>query len=195
MQGMTKTSERLKYWLDIARNKLHLDPRILSFIATNPNYLYMPESGSSVFPTPRSWELLSKALPFTENLSDETKLYQYASCVGLEAGSKFKMYIDYILKMPSAEDILDGKVKFEEISKQYASLHVLSAYVKDDKTLTKVVRFIKEEYGDELLYLFALINFKNKEIAQLYKKMIQNNKNADIIQTFGKIAKEMMVNQ
>jgi hypothetical protein len=192
MQNLTKTSKRLKYWLDIARNKLHLDERIISFIATNPSYLYMPETGSSVFPTPRSWEILSKTLPATENMSDEGKLFHYASCVGLEAGSKFKMYIDYILKMPSAEEILDKKIQFEEISKQYASLHVLSSYVKDEKTFTRVVKFIKENYGNELLTLFILMNFKNKEMIKIYNKAIQNSKNADLIKTLGGIAKNMM---
>ena len=195
MQEMTKNSERLKYWLDIARNKLCLDARVISFIATNPNYLYMPETGSSVFPTPRSWELLSKSLAFSENMSDETKLYQYSSCVGLEAASKFKMYVDYIMKMPNAESILNKDVQFEEISRQYASLHVLSGYVKDEKTLTKVVKFIKDNYGDELLYLFGLMNFGNKDFRQFYKKMIQNNKEATLIQTFGKMAKGLMASQ
>lgn len=195
MQGMTKNSQRLKYWLDIARNKLNLDHRVISFIATNPNYLYMPETGSSVFPTPRSWELLSKSLIFTEKMSDETKLYQYASCVGLEAASKFKMYVDYILKMPTAEKILDKEVQFEEINKQYASLHVLSGYVKDEKSLIRVVKFIKNNYGDELLYLFGLMNFGNKDFKGFYKKMIQNNKEASLIQVFAKMAKGMMAVQ
>ena len=189
MSNITKNSDRLKYWLDIARNKLKLDQRVISFIATNPTYLYMPETGSSVFPTPRSWEILSKSLPYTEKMSDETKLFQYASCVGLEASSKFKMYIDYILSMPSAENILSKKAQFEEVSKQYASLHVLSGYVHDDKTLTKVVKFIKENYGDELLYLFSLMNFGNKDFKEYYKKIIQNNKEADLIQAFAKMAK------
>lgn len=195
MKNMTKNSGRLKYWLDIARNKLHLDERIISFIATNPNYLYMPETGSSVFPTPRSWEVLSKSMSYIENMSDETKLYQYSSCVGLEAGSKFKMYVDYILKMPSADDILNKTIQFEEVSKQYASLHVLSGYVKDEKTLTKVIKFIKNNYGDELLYLFGLMNFGNKDFKEFYKKIIQNNKEASLIETFGKMAKGLMAIQ
>ncbi len=193
MENITKNSKRLMYWLDVARNKLHIDNRIISFIATNPNYLYMPESGSSVFPTPRSWEILSKTLPATEKMSEEGKLFHYASCVGLEAASKFKMYIDYILKMPSAEDILNKKIIFEEVSKQYASLYVLSGYVKDEKSFTKVVKFIKENYGDELLTIFILMNFKNKEMSKIYSKIIQGSKNADIIKILGNIAKNMIV--
>ena len=193
MENITKNSKRLMYWLDVARNKLHIDNRIISFIATNPNYLYMPESGSSVFPTPRSWEILSKTLPATEKMSEEGKLFHYASCVGLEAASKFKMYIDYILKMPSAEDILNKKIIFDEVSKQYASLYVLSGYVKDEKSFTKVVKFIKENYGDELLTIFILMNFKNKEMSKIYSKIIQGSKNADIIKILGNIAKNMIV--
>jgi len=188
IKGMTRDSSYLKYWLEIARNKLNINDKIISFLVANPEYLFKEEVDSSTFPTPRTWELLSKALPYLENVSDDTKLFIYKSYLGPECAGKFKMFEDYILSMPKAEEILTGKYNFESLDKQYASLQVLSTYIKDEKTLTEVLKFIKEKYGDELLYIFMRMTYSSDKIKRIYLKLINNNKNSDIIKMLAKLS-------
>jgi len=194
IKGMTRDSNYLKYWLSIAKEKLNIDDKIIGFLVANPEYLFKEEEGSASFPTPRTWELLSKALPYLEKISGDTKLFIYQSYLGLECAGKFKMFEDYILSMPPAEDILNGKFFPETLDKQYASLQVLARYVKDEKTLIEVSKFIKEKYGDELLYIFMQSTISSDKIKRLYLKIISNNKNADIIKMFAKIATGLSYN-
>jgi len=188
LKGMTRDNNYFKYWLSIAKDKLNIDDKIIGFLVANPEYLFKEEDGSASFPTPRTWELLSKALPYLEKISGDTKLFIYQSYLGLECAGKFKMYEDYILSMPPAEDILSGKFVPETLDKQYASLQVLARYIKDEKTFTEVLRFIKDKYGDELLYIFLQTVISGEKIRRLYLKLINNTKNSDIIKALAKIS-------
>jgi hypothetical protein len=194
LKGLTRDNTYFKYWLGIAREKLNINEKIISFIVANPEYLFKEEMGSTTFPTPRTWELLSKAMSYLEEIKGDTKLFIYKSYLGPETAGKFKLFEDYILSMPPAEDILSGKFFPETLDKQYASLQILANYVKDAKTLTEVLRFIKSKYGDELLYIFVLSTYSKDKIKRLYSKIIDDNKNSDIIKAFAKITQGLNFN-
>ena len=170
LSNLSREHSYLKYWVKIANDKLNLDSRIIQFIYAYPEYLYMHTDEIQPFPTPRSWANLSKMVDFILKETNGTRNFTIASYVGREAASKFIMFYDYILKMPKVEDLLSGKVELKEFDKRIASIDILIKYIKNQDTAEEVIKFVKNEFGDELLYLFVLLVKSNLKIASYLKK-------------------------
>ena len=95
----------------------------LSFAKEDLNQ-FDPTSASHAFPTPRSWEMVSKILDGIDNIHDDVvTTAMIGGCVGDGVSFKFMEYRRNAATLPNPSDILDGKVKKldnDEVSLQYA---------------------------------------------------------------------------
>lgn len=69
------------------------------------------KSASNAFPTPRSWEFVSKLISDDPNLPEMVLLGLIAGAVGDGAGTKFIEYRKKSRSLPNPSDILAGKIK------------------------------------------------------------------------------------
>jgi hypothetical protein len=112
-------------WLDWALT-VSVHPDIIAYISTFKSSLYDfdPNSASKSFPTPRSWEFVSKLLS-TNTEADPMTDSEIRAFVGSAVGSgeavKFMNYLKVGKDLPKPADVLSGKVK--EIKTKEISAH------------------------------------------------------------------------
>lgn len=170
IRNLTKDSSYLKHWLFTVAAQYNIDKRITSFIAANPSYLFYPEEGTSTFATPRSWTQLSAVLPSTKKVSKDTRNFVIKSYIGNEPASRFIMYIDYILSLPSASEIIKKKLKFDTIDKQYASLYILSN--AEPKLFEDAIDYVFNNYNADLLFIYLEMLLGADETKKMLKKFL-----------------------
>ena len=87
-----------------------LDHRVLGYLAFNQSRLNMePGMEDLAFPTPRSWEFVSRLLKTMEK-SPEALHSMISGCIGVSNASEFEAWCRVCDKLPTTEDILSGKV-------------------------------------------------------------------------------------
>jgi hypothetical protein len=112
---------------------------------------FEPSSASRGFPTPRSWEFVSKLLHKDPNLPEQPMYGLIAGAVGEGVAIKFIEYRKNVAQLPNPSDILSGKIKdlkSREISVMYALTTGLCYELKhgyDDAKSDK--KKIKDWYG------------------------------------------------
>lgn len=132
-------------WHDWAvKRKIEAD--VVSFLNFKKGYLnqFDANSKSRGFPTPRSWEFVSKILD--KSLPDVVLRGLVAGSIGEGAAIEFLKHREVYLKLPDPGDVLDKKVKKmkeHSISAAYAMIMALSYELKD--------RF--EKHGKSKAYL------------------------------------------
>lgn len=94
-------------------------------------------SRSRGFPTPRSWEYVSKILD--RSLPDSVMRSMIAGTIGEGAMVEFMAYREVYLKLPDPEEVLDGKIKemprgSNNLSQHYAMIISLSYALRDRYT-------------------------------------------------------------
>jgi hypothetical protein len=112
-------------WLDWALARA-INPDVIAYISTYKGSLYDfdPNSISKSFPTPRSWEFVSKLLGTSSKdnpMSDSEIRDLVGSAVGVGEAVKFMNYLKVGKDLPKPSDILSGKVK--EIKTKEISAH------------------------------------------------------------------------
>ena len=95
-----------------------INPLVVAFLSdpANSHFLFKfePERDTKVFPSPRSWEGVSKILSLGVEELTSTKMI--AGTVGDEVATAFEVYRKIGDKLPNFTDILSGKVRsFEQI--------------------------------------------------------------------------------
>ncbi len=87
-----------------------IDPYVISFIRFTPDLLmkFDPSSNSTAFPTPRSWEFVSKLRPLRD---EDFALYIKAvkGTIGDVASQQFIVFLNYRDTLPDPKDILEGE--------------------------------------------------------------------------------------
>lgn len=80
-----------------------------------------PGSASRGFPTPRSWEFVSKILKANDDLPDEVMYGLIAGAVGDGVAVEFDGFRKIATKLPKADEILSGRLRvMEEVETQLA---------------------------------------------------------------------------
>lgn len=94
-------------WLKWAVEK-NIDARIRAFIHFKPSSLmrFDPNRDEHTFPSPRTWEFLSKLLRIDPDVSPN-KAYRIAGTVGNEAATEFIAFASEFDNLPAMEDILN----------------------------------------------------------------------------------------
>lgn len=90
--------------------KEQLDARVLGYLAFNHSKLNQ-EAGMEelAFPTPRSWEFVSRLLKTTGQTPEELHLL-LAGCIGVSNAGEFEAWCRVYDQLPATADILSGKV-------------------------------------------------------------------------------------
>lgn len=98
-----------KSWKEWAINA-GINSKVIGFLSFKQNSLmgFDPGSDSLAFPTPRSWEMVSRLLNCVRDNADE--MYpMIAGVIGTGAAAEFRTWTKVFRELPSIEDIFDGK--------------------------------------------------------------------------------------
>lgn len=157
-------------------NQVHKD--VVGYLTFQKQELFEfePSSASRGFPTPRSWEFVSKLLYNNPNTTQNVLTALISGAVGDGVGVKFIQYRKHAAELPNPSDILTGKVKTlnsKETSVMYALTVGLCYELKDaydravqDKDKKKALKewhkmgdnffkFLMSEFKDEMCILGA----------------------------------------
>ena len=143
------------------KNDIH--PYVLGFLKFRESYLnnFNPQTSDLSFATPRSWEMVSNILNNVSSNIDE--VYELiAGLVGKSVASEFKRWTRCFSKLPSIEDIFDGKnaIVPTETDVLYALTTSMLSYAKNHKSdLTRIENSIN--YATRIQSDFALVLLKD----------------------------------
>lgn len=116
------------------RNNIH--KYVLGFLKFKPHYLnnFNPKSIELSFATPRSWEMVSNILNnVSENIDDVYDLI--SGLIGKGLAVEFRTWLKLFNKLPSIEDIFNGKDVDapKEMDVTYALISSMVSYAKMNK--------------------------------------------------------------
>ena len=143
------------------KNDIH--PYVLGFLKFRESYLnnFNPQTSDLSFATPRSWEMVSNILNnVSSNIEEVYELI--AGLVGKSVASEFKRWTKCFSKLPSIEDIFDGKNAIipTESDVLYALTTSMLSYAKNHKDdLTRIENSIN--YATRIQSDFALVLLKD----------------------------------
>lgn len=139
-----------------------IDGRVLSFIDFRRDMLmqFDAKSGANAFPTPRSWEFVSRLL---NQVPDDLMMDTVAGCVGRGAAAEFMAHYELFSRLPVVGDIMRQPDTYEigtELSVLYALSQSLVEWLKEPKHDAEawsrfVVRLPKE------IALLSIVRGKN----------------------------------
>lgn len=151
-----------------------INDKVIAFLSFRQDYLMGFDNGNDdmAFPTPRSWEMVSRLLNSIN--SDIDEMYPLiAGLIGTGVALEFRNYEKVYRKLPSIEDIFNGKecTVPHNTDAIYALVSAMTAYARAHKeNLTGIGNSIKyatklpPDFTMVLLrdYLYIEKNFKNK---------------------------------
>ena len=148
-----------------------IDPRIIAFLKANPDLFYTPDPPpTAMFPSPRSWEKLSKLLVAT---GDPTWAL---ATVGSEAGARF---VDFwkLLDRDVSEIIAKDPSSMEK-AERVAAVHILSevagVVLRRDKNVNSVLKWVEKLDPEEVfLWVKACIVRLTRGVDKREKEMIK----------------------
>lgn len=141
--------------------KTGIDSKIIGFLNFKPSMLYQFDSASddNAFPTPRTWEMANNYIDIFGSL--ESAYSCIAGCVGLGVAGEFKRYCQVFTKIPSVDDIFNGKEV--EMPTQPDVLYALSAAISG-----RIQNATKEQLKNVIKFTLLM----NKEFSVLTMKDI-----------------------
>lgn len=103
-----EVTANLDDWKDWAVGKI--DERVIAFLGFRPNLLAtLPKKEEKAFPTPRSWEFVSRTLGIYPDIDEAEDIIR--GTVGEGAAKEFLAYVAIYKDLPDIQGILEGKVK------------------------------------------------------------------------------------
>ena len=110
--------------------------KVVGFLSFRHDYLIENESSSDAlaFPTPRSWEMVSRLLNMSGQ--DQEKIYSMISgCVGSGIASEFCSWCRVFSNLPRVEDIFSGRCHTvpKETDTLYALISSMTSYAREHK--------------------------------------------------------------
>lgn len=123
-----------KQWI-IWAAKNNLDHRVVSYIENNPDNLHKfdPNHNDHTFPSPRTWEFVSKLLKVIGSKPLMTQLALLAGTIGEGEARQFIIYTETLTKLPSIQSIIQnptGAILNEEPAMLFAVGHLIAAHAK-----------------------------------------------------------------
>ncbi len=122
-------------WLKWAKeNEIH--HKVIDFLCSRRDFFmgFDPKKDDLAFPTPRSWEMVSKILKVYDGNEKEAHA-MIAGCVGAGVASEFLMFCSVYHNLPSVEDIFDNKNPAvpTETDSLFALVSSMIAYARENK--------------------------------------------------------------
>lgn len=155
--------------------KSRINNKVLGFLSFRNSFLmgFNPSSNDLAFPTPRSWEMVSNILNGVDDNVDN--MYSLiAGLVGTGVAVEFKAWSAVYDKLPSIEDIFNGKMP--EVPKStdvlYALISSMTEYARNHRdNMEKITNSVR--YADKMPPDFAAVLLKNyMYIEEGYKKKL-----------------------
>ncbi len=113
-------------WQEWAVLKGNIDAAVVGFLYTFQENLFQfdAKSASRGFPTPRSWEFVSKISKrrSVNSISENVYLGLLSGAIGQSVALQFKQFQEMTAKLPAPADILSGKIKTTDVFKNETSL-------------------------------------------------------------------------
>ncbi len=128
-------------WVKWAKeNRIH--HKVIGFLTSRRDYFmaFDPQRDDLAFPTPRSWEMVSKILNVYDG--DEKEAYaMIAGCVGAGVASEFVTFCSVYYELPSVEDIFEGKNPNvpQKTDALFALVSSMIAYARENKDDTRKI--------------------------------------------------------
>ncbi len=142
--------------------KNNIATEVIEFVSYRPDLLFdfKPDRQDNAFPTPRSWEFVSKILRNSSNIKPDLRHHIIIGTVGEAAAIEFKSYLTLKEELPNIEEILAGK---DHMAKQFdVACAVVTALV---------VRAAPNQFERLLKYSTKI---DSKEVAVLMVKLMLN---------------------
>lgn len=160
-------------WQDWAtRNRIHADVVGYVGFAKQDLYDFDPKGSSKAFATPRSWSFVSDLLDDAD-VDNETLMTLISGAVGDGIAIKFMAHRKVAGQLPTAEDILSGRVKelqTKEISAMY-SLTVSLCYELKESADRKSRDFDQQS---DYFFEFMMANFPTELVVMGAKTALTN---------------------
>jgi hypothetical protein len=123
-----------------------IDPSIIGFIRYRPSLLHNVDSTQNAFPSPRTWEMLNRKLPF---MSDQ--FYGCASLIGDGPAGEYMAFKSIYQDLPDIDDLLANPSSTKvpgETSLLYAIAGALASVVTVDnfEAVMRYTRRMPAEY-------------------------------------------------
>lgn len=91
--------------------KEQVDERVMGFLNNNPDVLStLPEKDEKAYPTPRSWEFVSRILKANKGIEEEEFRPLIEGAIGTGAAVEFYAWLPQFLEMPDVQGILKGEI-------------------------------------------------------------------------------------
>ena len=155
-------------------NRIHKDVVGYCTFAKQDLYDFDPKTVSRSFATPRSWSFVSELL-YDNSISNATLADLVAGAIGEGLAIKFMAHRKVASKLPTPEEVLDGKVTkldTKEISAMY-SLTVALCYELRDTNEKKDAKFNSRVNN---FFKFIMANFETEMVVMGVKLALQQYK-------------------
>lgn len=153
-------------WKIWAQGKI--DPRVIGFLNFRPSCLAtVPKKEEKAFPTPRSWEYVSRVLKMYKDIDDAAPIIE--GTVGKGTAKEFIAFAAMYMDLPDVDGILNGMVT--TVPKKNDVLYALAGALVNkltDKTLNNFVTYLLKlppEFSILALRDAAKGGFKEKIVA------------------------------
>lgn len=137
---------------------VRLHPQVVAYISAFKEDLFRfdPNSESKSFPTPRSWEMVSKILYSAEHLTSAVERAKIVGAIGAGVGFKFLQFRKIAADLPKNEDVLSGAVKKIKYRTDIPSEpEGDSAHAEAERAALRALRESGERPGVALQYALA----------------------------------------
>lgn len=122
-------------WLEWAKKK-GIHQKVIDFLSARRDYFmaFDPQKDDLAFSTPRSWEMVSNILNVYDG-NEKAAYSMIAGCVGAGVASEFITFCAVYHKLPSVEDIFNGKNPAlpTESDAVFALISSMVAYARENK--------------------------------------------------------------
>ena len=171
-------------WEDWALGAGHVNPNVIAFLKFKPEHLhnFKPESTDEAFPTPRTWEMTSRAL---DSIKQKGILNQVIlGNVGAGAASEFSAFLKVQSELPPLENIFNGEDYVPtKLDLKYALVSALAIRAKESQynRLLQYSKVLSEEFS--VLMVKMLIS-RNRQIVgkcQLWPEWARDHRDIVVI--------------
>jgi DNA polymerase III delta prime subunit len=162
---------------DERRNELPIHPSVIGFLSFKPAYLnkFDPNVDTQSFPTPRSWEFVSKYMHIFSDLESAFPLV--VSTVGEGVAIEFKAFLKSYANLPNIADIAAGKSptlknKRPDMLCALSSAIVSYAKMSAQQEIYNLFNYVLDcDYSQEFMIMTAKDMFRIPAVFDAVKRM------------------------
>lgn len=158
-----------------------INEMVIAFIAFRPDLLHKFEPTQKAFPTPRSWEFVSRII--SGDGVDECLLEIVGGTVGEGAATEFVGFTRVFREMPDYETICkrpeDTKIP-ENVAARYAVATML-ARSTEQKTMSPVMQYVNRMPAEFQVLTVNDMTKRNKKLAETSSYINWASKNKDLL--------------